>query len=263
MKKGLFIIVMLCSAIAGRAQQVYDTFIVEGKKWNVNTGNGNPVYDRSGYYLLKGDTILSGHRCKKMFFFDSKINNSDEYCWGMYEEGQKVYAAKAGTDEFALFYDFGLQEGEWCNLCGKNALVVKVDTIESDNFSFRRMVICFIEKTDDDGYSNGGGRIDLSGIGCVNGHRYAIPMFGGSDVVKSIEIGDGLTVCIDPVEVTKGLDSILEKLTGYILGVFSVPAEEPQNGVERVMFDLHGRRLTSKPEKGVYIEGGRKRVAGK
>ena len=41
--------------------------------------------------------------------------------------------------------------------------------------------------------------------------------------------------------------------------------EWPQNYRELCdfIFDLHGRRLTSKPEKGVYIEGGRKRMAGK
>ena len=260
MKRIILMVILLSATISGLTQKIYDTFLVDGKKWNVTISNGNPVYDYDGYYQLLGDTVIGEKKCMKMYFFDSSYSTSPVYYWGMFEDEQRVYAAKAGTDKFFLMYDFGIKEGEWCDLSDKKAITAKVDTIEMNGLNVRRIVMLFLEKTDDGGYSNGGMSIYLSGIGCVRGHRFTIPVFGGADIVKTIEIVNSQTVRINETYVLNGIESATENIEKYILGIHSVSTEASLGGKEGALFDLQGRRLFTKPKKGVYIENGRKHV---
>ena len=92
---------------------------------------------------------------------------------------------------------------------------------------------------------------------------------GDSELIEGIGNNSGILPAV-------GLDLAEERLFAFVScydgDICIFDAMKEMSGIKSTrgvtastlqVFDLHGRRLTSKPEKGVYIEGGRKRVAGK
>ena len=99
--------------------QAYRPFVEDGKVWKVGTISGNPV-QVVDYYYFDGDTIVNGKTCKQMWC--QRYVNPDyaDYsaltqtpslskvgAW--YEENQKVYVCREGTQEMQMLYDFSLE----------------------------------------------------------------------------------------------------------------------------------------------------------
>ena len=97
----------------------YRPFVEDGKVWKVGTISGNPV-QVVDYYYFDGDTIVNGKTCKQMWC--QRYVNPDyaDYsaltqtpslskvgAW--YEENQKVYVCREGTQEMQMLYDFSLE----------------------------------------------------------------------------------------------------------------------------------------------------------
>ena len=98
---------------------LYRPFVEEGKVWKVGTISDNPV-QIVDYYYLDGDTIIDGKTCKQMWC--QRYVNPDyaDYsaltqtpslskvgAW--YEENQKVYVCREGTQSMQMLYDFSLE----------------------------------------------------------------------------------------------------------------------------------------------------------
>ena len=91
----------------------YHPFVKEGKVWNLSrsydTGKTTPVS-----YIIKGDTLLRGQMCKKLYFRDDMAYGEGNWLYyaALREWGKKVYIMRAGETEGELLYDFGLKEGQ-------------------------------------------------------------------------------------------------------------------------------------------------------
>ena len=91
----------------------YHPFVKEGKVWNLSrsydTGKTTPVS-----YIIKGDTLLQGQMCKKLYFRDDMAYGEGNWLYyaALKEWGKKVYIMRAGETEGELLYDFGLKEGQ-------------------------------------------------------------------------------------------------------------------------------------------------------
>ena len=80
------------------------TFCVEGKQWDGVAWNERGDFPFS--FILKGDTIISGKKCKKVY------NQDELYCAALREEGDRVYIIQKDDTTLNLLYDFSLKEGD-------------------------------------------------------------------------------------------------------------------------------------------------------
>ena len=120
---------------------VYHTFVVEGKKWNC--AHYIPYHDEveSRYsYYLKGDTVIGGQMCKKMYV-EGLYGDTPEYYAAFYEVNGRVYEYPKGRDNSILMYDYVQKAGEKGTFFGKEQEVIRIDTLESQNHSFRVMFV--------------------------------------------------------------------------------------------------------------------------
>ena len=257
MNRQLLFITLLCAVLAGRAQQVYDTFVEEGKRWNCRISHIPSEYNHDGYYLLQGDTAIDGKTCKKMYFYDEERHAAPVYQCGLYEEAKKVYAITTGEKSPFLLYDFNLRQDKWVVENGKKAIVAKVDTLYCAEVSFCAYMLLFV---DPDTRTHSGGTIYLSGVGSVAGPLFATPTIDGMHEVVSCKLNDKVTIEIDASSL---LDQMYKDfdIDGYLKEKV-LAVETPQFTGKDVgkVFDLQGRRLAAPPAKGLYIQGGRLKI---
>ena len=82
----------------------YRPLVVEGKHWTYD--NFLPTrpdqYNHYYWYDLKGDTVIAGQECKKLY--SKNLYNSGEvrYEGALYETDKRVYCFPAGKEEAAL-----------------------------------------------------------------------------------------------------------------------------------------------------------------
>lgn len=98
------------------------TFCVEGKQWDGVAWNERGDFPFS--YILKGDTIISGKKCKKVY------NQDEHYCAALREEGDKVYLIQKDDTTLKLLYDFSLKEGDEFHYIDSKDVVEKVVAIQ-------------------------------------------------------------------------------------------------------------------------------------
>ena len=126
MKKYLLLLVTLMS-IASWAQENDLPLVEQGKKWTYHHANNEYVWDY--YYTLKGDTVVSGKNCLKMYS-DNK-GNDGEICYegALFEEGKKVYCFYPEKDEANLLYDFDCKDGDTLKIGNVDLITLSIDTI--------------------------------------------------------------------------------------------------------------------------------------
>ena len=97
----------------------YRPMIEDGKVWKVGNGNtGNPV-QIVDYYYFDGDTIIDGRTCKQMMCqryvspdYQHVELPSLSKVGAWYEENQKVYVCREGTQGMHMLYDFSLEAND-------------------------------------------------------------------------------------------------------------------------------------------------------
>ena len=135
------VLVSLFYGMMGYAQDVYHTFLEEGKVW---------TYHYQGYSgrefnvgrVIDGDTIISGQAYRKIY-----DNVGGQYQYALREEGKKVYMVDDHYETESLLYDFSKDVGDYLFLKETGDAngtimgwkVANVDTIDIDGVRFRRM----------------------------------------------------------------------------------------------------------------------------
>ena len=118
MKK--FTLIMMCLLMAigyeAKAQEDYTPFVVEGKIWDfvvLPDALAPPGYEWYGKSYFKGDTIINGIACKKMYSYNVWHNDgSTMYEGALYEKDKKVYCFRPSKSKEELMYDFGLKKDD-------------------------------------------------------------------------------------------------------------------------------------------------------
>ena len=121
MKRVLLFIACVLASLTMLAQEEsneYRPLVEEGKHWTYD--DFMPMrpaeYDYYYYYDLKGDTLIAGKNCLKMFLENLNNDGTVRYWAALYEENKKVYCFLRGKDEAVLLYDFDCQVGDTLNV---------------------------------------------------------------------------------------------------------------------------------------------------
>ena len=249
MKKSILFLIVLFAAIAVRAKVMYEgsNMLVDGRVWNVvifqKVESG--MTPLNVFYRLDGTEEVDGMECSKLYYSLSSGRDSNaDYKFGCYmrQDGDKISALLDGV--WVELFDFGLQVGDKLpsndNVIGRNPMQFNDSNYEFD------VIIMF-------------NNVWIVGIG---NQTYG-PFNDLPPILPDIDnYGAFCIEVLDGGESLFNLESMAKSIGNsyYLAGIEDAKASSTDSGK---IFDLHGRRLTSKPEKGVYIEGGRKRVAGK
>ena len=231
-------------------EYVYQSFVIEGKKWYTHQNTmGNGTYNTLLYYLT-GDTIIEGHNCKKLML---NINNGaadnglemyykredNAYVLRyLYEEDKKVFQYCVNRtpliyDSHSMLYDFSMKEGDK----QENYTVGSVEVVDFHGVKRRVMHI----------YGYGGiEEYWVEGIGTRSPFTPGYSGFTGGFI--------GLVECVENDEVVFN-----ENDFNNLVSTDGLELPTMSNDINNdAIYDLQGRRVQTPLREGLYIKNGRK-----
>ena len=263
------------------AQHTYRPLVVDGKDWvsvylrateTIHFENGEIVgSDRTEDYgemheVLQGDTVIDGLSYKKVQTTTPYSSYSD---FALREEDRKVYAYVFYFKKEFLLYDFNAEVGDVvmagmlggeskkCTVVGKKEI-----ELQGEPFNFYS-----VEVTE---YGNSSYRSYwVEGIGSPMGIKFEsdympVPHHPNEGEITDPETYTGpyiTTYDSDLFDYCKLGDSVLgtrDEIWAYTTGIH--PAVVNSSSIPNTYYDLSGRRVKGVPQKGVYIQNGRKVV---
>ena len=277
MKRVSFILAIFALFAGSIWAQEYHPFVEEGKEWIVLCGNG---FRHLRIYTMKGDTVINGTTWKK-----SRCNyyQRTDYCeYGSYscffreKDGRTYYLPAYDSiqcylydydlnktvDRFYvkqdsvgfLFMDMNLEEGDTCNTWsmwhGKGMHYYPKSTAYKVEW----------------GEYNGHLRKKISMINMKNANKSmtwveGIASFNGYPWENDGDLGWGdsaaLALCRTPNEVLYKDDLLYDGAIEFYENL-KLSIRVPQREENPMLHDLQGRRLTTEPQHGVFIKGGKK-----
>ena len=121
----------------------YRPLVEEGKHWTYD--NYMPLrpaeYDHYYYYDLRGDTLIAGKNCLKMFSENRNNDNVVKYECALYEENKKVYCFFKGEDKAVLLYDFDCEVGDTIHVNAGKMVVKDIQTEDNGGIAIRKYTI--------------------------------------------------------------------------------------------------------------------------
>ena len=125
------------------AQDDYHPLVEEGKHWTYD--NFMPLrpaeYDHYYYYDLKGDTLIAGKQCLKIYSENKDNNNAIRYEGALYEENKKVYCFFPNKEAAVLLYDFDCAVGDVIQVSVGQLLVKDIQTEDNDGITIKRYIL--------------------------------------------------------------------------------------------------------------------------
>ena len=269
-----------CMSLQAQIEELeYHPFVEEGKVFKTQ----GYIKEDFTYTEIEGDTLINGETWKKVYNsmpWAGRLKHS--YFAAVREEGKKVYAIAKGSDRPRLLYDFnmGFDEGSLdfvtCGIEGTDFGCLidywsgeKCDKLLGVNFLSR----LYLEDIDTVRLDDGSERRRFTF--CLTDRNFATIM-----IADSIMWIEGLGSCSGPfspwmprIKMVEFDDEPLYNISYYLNGKLITdssgfydkdneipsaasrpkPARE-QNGI----YDLQGRSLPEKTERGIYIKDGKK-----
>jgi hypothetical protein len=96
----------------GSGVTVYRPLVETGKKWIYKGSNDVTGQTWVVTMELKGDTLVAGKNCLKLYGYNLRNNGQDEYLGALMEKNRVVSCFLPGKVEPDTLYDFGLQVGD-------------------------------------------------------------------------------------------------------------------------------------------------------
>lgn len=234
----------------------YHPFIEEGKQWLtgrfIMADPSTPPFSLSTFFF-EGDTIVSGKLCKRWVkktqkgYNQTDVHETTEFVLPLYEENRQVWFFPEGQEKPRLLYDFSPTED-----------TITVYRPSGDGFLFIHRAISETEN------ENPLRLYDFRPLEEDDFHEWF------SDEVNHWIEGIGTGIAPDYIyrmDVIGNVETLLEcRVNDHILYLNNEWATKTKvkSGLlfnsSPNLFDLSGRRLTTPPAKGVYIEDGKKRV---
>lgn len=158
-----------CSCLC---QEVFSTFLSEGKEWVYEETRFEESADGSlseilyeSRYTLSGDTVIGGRSYMRMYCDNYEDSGRREYVGSFRESGDSVFWLAAYADREHLLYDFGMSmDGRRVVSHDPRGMEVSVleycDTVAAGDFLFKRECM---------GYLHSGVNLEIwvSGVGSV------------------------------------------------------------------------------------------------
>ncbi len=234
----LLLLPMLVMAMSYANAQDEKVFVTEGKTWICDLGEGG---DYTAFvFKLSGDTIFNDKTYKKMY-------KNDVFQYGVRQEGQKVYWAFSGNHAEELVYDFGLKKGDTFVYKEFKSYVLDVDTINVEGIEYRRLKMYNIFENEEINEDTEHSHYWIEGIG-VNTEPVC-PLFG-----RTTQTPYRFVKCVYNDKCIFTLDDFFKKNTN---GIDNLTKKDIGNAP---VYDMSGRKLNAVPQRGLYIQGGKKRI---
>ena len=259
MKKILFLAMLGLQALPLLAQE-YRPFVEEGKTWRV-AWVAFVAPERTQYtdYRIQGDSVIGGLVWKRIVRLpDGQIVRL------VREEAGRIYAYSEAEGGSKLLADFGLETGVTATLWvrGEDGLEYEQEAtvsergVVTDDCGHDFLIIRLLTAADDRyGAGPDGGTVAVSWIAGI-GNPYdlflndvAITSSSHYYWVCECRVGDELVYQRIPTELAENYQPIVSCILAQEATGKSRPA---------ALHDLQGRRLSSAPQRGIYLQGGRK-----
>ena len=242
MRKGLLFILLVLLPLLLFGQEIYRSFLEEGKVWTYHYYNDMTGREFYKSLTIAGDTVIDDK--SYMRIVDVATGN---YEYAIREDGKKVYCIYANYESNGekLIYDFGLNIGDTFKLYdadetvdpSSRATVVSVDTVMVDDRAFRALDVRIGNESWPNWWVEGVGSeffLTTNYFAVGNYYRLSSCQVNGETIFTLQDFQTALGIHEQP---------------------YKYGRETPS-----AIYNLHGHRLTGKPTKGVYIEDGRKMV---
>ena len=259
-------LLFMCFSLAAQAQDSYHPFVAEGKVWNTTIEELPKPYQRT--YQIVGDTIINTKKYAKVYLQDPKKygDSSAHYYCSVREEGKKVYRVISEEYEESLLYNFDmrLREKYILNFEGEFFPNLKDDTIAMSVEMYGLYIpedMLPIRWTELSVWNDDPRRETL---------HYAEWLEGIGNIFApfSNELGyynrEYLNTCIENGKVIydeeRGYEHVVIETTWVDPDGIETPTSFRKEGVENRMFDIQGRLIRRNPERGIYIQRGKKYI---
>ena len=185
-------------------QDDYHPLVEEGKHWTYD--NFMPLrpaeYDHYYYYDLRGDTLIAGQQCLKMYSENRNNDNTIRYEGALYEVNKKVYCFFPQKDKEELLYNFDCTVGDTIQVNIGKLVVKDIQTKDNGGIAIREYILHDVseyEGEDDFDFSW------IEGVGATKDFFAMIPMWGNYNNLNACELnGEKLYQTIVPDLTEKG-----------------------------------------------------------
>ena len=232
----------------------YQPLVEDGKKWVYRGEDGASPQTWVLTMELKGDTLVAGRKCLKLYGHNLENNGRDEYLGALVEEDRVVSCFFPRREEPVILYDFGMQVGDegafFCFIYNMSFDMTNIGDFYDvvDGSLVHGAMMNYTKGRESWSWMN----LWIEGAGCV--HGLLQPCYG--DRIG----GDSMTLrwCgVNGRQIYRGNGYITEAVTGI-----AEPSTNTQYPSSNILYDLQGRRMAEgKPlQPGIYVKDGRKFV---
>ena len=192
MKRTLLFIACVMASIVIQAQEDsngYRPLVEEGKHWTYD--NFMPLrpaeYDYFYWYDLKGDTLIAGKKCLKLYS-TSENDSIARYKAALYEENKKVYCFFPGNAGAVLLYDFDCEVGDTIHVNAGEMVVIDILKVDNGGIPIRIYVLRPIDLFGDDEPSDDYDFGWVEGVGATADFFAMLPLCGNYSSLKACEV---------------------------------------------------------------------------
>ena len=204
MKRTLLFIACVLASLVMLAQEdsyEYRPLVEKGKHWTYD--NFMPLrpakYDHYYYYDLKGDTLIAGRNCIKMYSENKNNDNIVKYVGALYEEKKKVYCFFPEKDEAVLLYDFDCKVGDKLSISAGQMVVKDIRTEDNSGIAIRKYTLLYTYVDEDNDYREEHEIIWIEGVGAMMDFFSMLPLSGNYNSLNACELnGEKLYQTIEP-----------------------------------------------------------------
>ena len=224
-------LIVFCCGMNASAQEVYNSFLEEGKAWHYSVYNYYPETHYKKTAFVSGDTIINGLKYKRICEGDAS-----NFQYGLREDGKTI---RISFDD-SILYDFGLTVGSVLY----SMRVTDIDTIKVGDRLLRRLRFLAENEIEYDYWVEGiGGLSDLT------------RPFGTTGVTISF-----LSCDVNGETILTREDILNQPSYHQTDASVSCPVNDYMIENSSGIFDLQGRRVNVNVKKGLYIKDGRKQM---
>ena len=269
MNRGLLIIAS--ALFLNTYSQDYRPLVEEGKMWTVvdveDSKDAERYFDFTVYrYLLRGDSVVDGHTWKRLVAVDDDGNET--FLHLLREQERKVYVFDQKEKKECMIFDFGLHENDSVSLyVGVGYSGRFLDYLEEGNrisseglrqYGSRSHRCWEIEKSFT--VTEFGEEVTITPLGrWIEGVGSEFDflstnyqLYYPSCICYKITVECSVNGEVIYSNVPKEIASEWEKVSVAL--VWNNATQDTSNN----LFDLQGRKLTTEPQHGVFIKGGKK-----
>ena len=199
MKRTVLFMTCILASVTMYAQKEssnYRPLVEEGKHWTYD--NYMPLrpaeYDHYYYYDLKGDTLIAGRQCLKMYKSEEN-DNTLRYQGALYEENKKVYCFFPEQDQAKLLYDFDCVVGDTIQVLRGKMLVKDILTEDNGGIAIKKYIFRYVSEYDEENIE----LFWIEGVGATKDFFDMIPLPGNYNTLNACELnGEKLYQTIEP-----------------------------------------------------------------